>query len=43
MILSIYLFENSFLKVVTITFSALIVAELLNIFTEVYISFKYII
>ena len=37
MILSMLLFENSYLNVVTITFSALIIAELLNIYTEVLI------
>lgn len=35
MILSIVLFEKSFLNIVTITFTALIVAELLNVSTEV--------
>ena len=35
MLLSMALFENSYLNVVTITFSALIIAELLNIYTEV--------
>lgn len=36
MILSTTLFEKSFLNIVTITFTSLIIAELLNISTEVY-------
>jgi hypothetical protein len=35
MLLSITWFSDSFLKIQTITFTALIVAELLNIYTEV--------
>jgi len=35
MLLSLYLFENSFVGIVTITFSVLILAELLNVISEV--------
>lgn len=38
MLLSLALFESSFLQIVTITFSALIISEILNISTEVTIS-----
>lgn len=33
--LGVYLFEDAYLKIVTITFSALIISEYLNILTEV--------
>ena len=36
MIGSIYLFEESQQNIITITFSALIVCEILNVFSEVY-------
>ena len=35
MLLSLALFENSFVGIVTITFSVLILAELLNVISEV--------
>ena len=35
MIGSLYLFESLFLKIVTITFTCLILIELLNVYTEV--------
>jgi phospholipid-translocating ATPase len=35
MLSSIYFFEHSYLKIATITFTALIMAELLNVYTEV--------
>ena len=41
MILSTLLFDNSFLNIVTITFTALIVAELLNVSSEVMINFNF--
>ena len=41
MICSIYLFETSFLIIVTITFSCLILIELLNVYTEVNIKFNF--
>jgi len=36
----LFLFETIFLKIITITFSALIFAEILNVYTEVYNSLK---
>jgi len=36
MTLSLYLFDLSFLYIVTITFSALILTEFLNIFSELH-------
>lgn len=41
MLLSIMLFKDPYLNIVTITFSALIVAELLNIYSEVSIEFDH--
>lgn len=35
MVYSFAVFQNTFLDLVTVTFSSLIVAELLNVFTEV--------
>lgn len=35
MVYSFVVFQNTFLDLVTVTFSSLIVAELLNVFTEV--------
>jgi hypothetical protein len=35
MFLSLYLFDKSYLNIVTITFSALILTEFLNIYSEV--------
>ena len=35
MVLPLFLFENSYLNIVTITFTALILTEYLNIFSEV--------
>ena len=35
MLLSLYMFDSTFLRIVTITFSALIVIELLNVYSEV--------
>jgi hypothetical protein len=34
-ILGLFIFDNSFLNIVTITFSALILTEFLNIYSEV--------
>lgn len=36
MMLTLTLFENSFVDLVTITFSALILTEFLNIYSEVF-------
>lgn len=38
MLLAIVLFKDSYLNIVTITFSALIIAELLNVYSEVIFS-----
>lgn len=35
MLMAIYLFEKSYLQIVTITFTALILSEILNVYTEV--------
>lgn len=35
MVMAIYLFPDTFLRITTITFTALILAELLNVYTEV--------
>lgn len=35
MILSVYLFKDSFIQIVTITFTALILSELLNVYSQV--------
>ena len=43
MLLAMALFEKSYLNVTTVTFTSLIVAELLNIYTEVIIFACYII
>ncbi len=40
MLFSIVLFKDSYLNIVTITFSALIIAELLNVYTEVRIDIQ---
>ena len=37
MFIAIYAFENSFTNIMTITFSALIVIEMLNIVSEVHV------
>ena len=34
-LLGIYIFDNSFINIVTITFSALILTEFLNVYSEV--------
>jgi len=34
-IMGLFIFDNSFLNIVTITFSALILTEFLNIYSEV--------
>lgn len=39
MVLGILLFENSFINIVTITFSALILTEFLNVYSEVFYNF----
>jgi len=36
MLMGIYVFEDSFLTIVTITFTALILSEILNVYTEVF-------
>jgi len=35
MLLGVFLFKNSFIEIVTITFTALILSELLNVYTTV--------
>lgn len=35
-IMGLFIFDNSFLNIVTITFSALILTEFLNIYSEVF-------
>jgi phospholipid-translocating ATPase len=40
MIGAIFLFDNLFTKIVTITFTCLVFAELLNVYSEVMISFN---
>ena len=37
MVLGLYLFENSFLIIVTITFTSLIISELLNVLSSVFL------
>jgi len=40
MTMAVYFFPDTFLKIVTITFTALILSEILNVYTEVKILFK---
>ena len=42
MIMPLFLFDNSYLNIVTITFTALILTEYLNIFSEVVFSLLFI-
>lgn len=43
MVMGLLLFEQSFVRIVTITFTALIISELLNVFTTIHTINRYII
>ena len=43
MVMSLLMFEQSFIRIVTITFSALILSELLNVFTTIHQLNRYIV